>query len=44
MYKKKNKKLSFEIIQQTEVVKKAKSLNSICTEGVFFIQRLIHED
>ena len=36
MYKK-DKKPSFEIIQQTEVVKKAKSLNSMSTEGGFFI-------
>ena len=32
----KKKKTKFEIIQQTEVVKEAKSLNSITTEGGFF--------
>ena len=36
-YTKKDKKPSFKIIQQTEVVKKAKTLNSISTEGRFFI-------
>ena len=33
---KKDKKPSFEIIQQTEMVKEAKSLNSMSTEGSFF--------
>ena len=34
---KKDKKPSFENIQHTEVVKESKSLNSISTEGGFFI-------
>ena len=36
MYKT-DKKSSFENIQRTEVVKESKSLNSISTEGGFFI-------
>ena len=34
---KNNKKLSFENIQHTEMVKESKSLNIISSEGVFFV-------